>query len=235
MSKKMISSDVVLSDKFLDMPAEARALYVALVLSADTCGGIIGVSGEVRRCCSSVEALDALYENEFLVELDGVTFVNHHRVNNSKDVRNPGKSKTRMVLEQHGIVPRMGGSLVKDENWGRPYVENGELVVIGQAGTDCDSLNKTFSGPNINQSNLNQINPTQQQRQCNGATEGKLDRAICPECGSLVMPLTIYEPNRGYLRGLCDGCGCDVYVDTGTEEVSSDPPPVSIRGTRANL
>lgn len=90
-SKVMLSSAVIQSDAFLDMSAEAQALYSQLCMGADGIGALDGVKSIVRACGSSMEAFGELVAAGFVarVLIDGeeAYFVRDWFVNNSLNNR----------------------------------------------------------------------------------------------------------------------------------------------------
>lgn len=69
--KVMISSSVCRSENFLELSAEAQALYFQCCLEADRYGVVYGVKSLIRLCASSLDALNELLEASFLIELEG--------------------------------------------------------------------------------------------------------------------------------------------------------------------
>lgn len=82
----MFSADVVQTDKFISMSDQAQLLYYKCCCDAGSLGQVVA-----RRVCVGdghpLEALDELYENGYLIDVDGMTFIRHMWVNNSYNKR----------------------------------------------------------------------------------------------------------------------------------------------------
>lgn len=78
----MFSKKIIDSDAFLDLPLSAQALYFHLGMRADDDGAV----ANAKRICSYVGAnakdLKSLLEKRFLLEVDGIVFVKHWKINN---------------------------------------------------------------------------------------------------------------------------------------------------------
>lgn len=80
--KRMFSKKIVDSDAFLDVPLSAQALYFHLGMRADDDGAV----ANAKRICSYIGAntkdLKLLLEKRFLLEIDGIIFIKHWKINN---------------------------------------------------------------------------------------------------------------------------------------------------------
>ncbi len=82
--KRMFSKQVLLSDAFLDMSAEARALYVTLNMCADDDGLVNNTKSLMRVSGASKEHLEELESNNFIhVFESGVCVIMHWKVHNT--------------------------------------------------------------------------------------------------------------------------------------------------------
>ena len=73
-NRRMFSLDVVDTDKFLDMPASAQALYFNLGMRTDENGFIssLGVFKQMRYELELLEQKGYITKNEFGIYVDGV-------------------------------------------------------------------------------------------------------------------------------------------------------------------
>lgn len=78
----MFSKKIIDSDAFLDLPLSAQALYFHLSMRADDDGAV----ANAKRICSYIgvntKDLKLLLEKRFLLEVDGVVFIKHWKINN---------------------------------------------------------------------------------------------------------------------------------------------------------
>ena len=82
--KRMFSKQVLLSDAFLDMSAEARALYVTLNMCADDDGLVNNTKSLMRVSGASKEHLEELISGNFIhVFESGVCVIMHWKVHNT--------------------------------------------------------------------------------------------------------------------------------------------------------
>ena len=82
--KRMFSKQILLSDSFLDMSAEARALYVTLNMCADDDGLVNNTKSLMRVSGASKEHLEELESNNFIhVFESGVCVIMHWKVHNT--------------------------------------------------------------------------------------------------------------------------------------------------------
>ena len=82
--KRMFSKQVLLSDAFLDMSAEARALYVTLNMCADDDGLVNNAKSLMRVSGAGKEHLEELESNNFIhVFESGVCVIMHWKVHNT--------------------------------------------------------------------------------------------------------------------------------------------------------
>ena len=82
--RRMFHKSVVESDAFLDMPTSAQALYFHIGMNADDDGFINGPRRIARLIGASIEDLQVLIDNRFLLSFaNGVAVVKHWRIANS--------------------------------------------------------------------------------------------------------------------------------------------------------
>ena len=82
--KRMFNKQIMLSDSFLDMSADARALYVTLNMCADDDGLVNNTKSLVRMCGASKENLEELQANDFIhIFENGVCVIVHWKIHNT--------------------------------------------------------------------------------------------------------------------------------------------------------
>lgn len=82
-SRRMFSKDVVCSDRFLDMPASAQALYFQYGLEADDDGFVSAPKKILRLTNASDDDLKILVAKGFLIPFDsGVVVIRDWKINN---------------------------------------------------------------------------------------------------------------------------------------------------------
>ena len=82
--KRMLSTQIVESDAFLDLPLSAQSLYFHLTMNADD-DGFINSPKRIQRMIGAADSdLDILYERRFLLRFEsGVTVIKHWLINNT--------------------------------------------------------------------------------------------------------------------------------------------------------
>lgn len=85
----MLSSKIVDSDAFLDMPQTSQLLYFHLALRADD-DGFVGNPRKIMRMIGSAENdITILFTKKFILGFEsGVIVIKHHRINNNWDSHN---------------------------------------------------------------------------------------------------------------------------------------------------
>ena len=81
--RRMFHTDVVESDRFLDLPPGAQSLYFHLGMQADDDGFINGPKQICRKLRRPPRDLQALVQAGFLLNFDGIMVIKHFRVANS--------------------------------------------------------------------------------------------------------------------------------------------------------
>lgn len=74
-SRRMVSKDVIESDRFFDIPLEVQALYMHLLVNADDDGFIGNPKTIIRMTGSNMESLKQLVESGFLIEFESGAIV----------------------------------------------------------------------------------------------------------------------------------------------------------------
>ena len=113
--KRMLSSQIIGSDAFLDLPLTAQALYMHLNINADD-DGFINSPKRVQRMIGASESdLNLLYEKRFLLRFEsGAAVIKHWFINNT--IRNDRKKGTVYTdeLAQLKIKPNGAYTLAND-------------------------------------------------------------------------------------------------------------------------
>ena len=91
-TRSMVCADVAQSDSFLGMSLEAQLLYFLILFHADVAGRIYGASRVCRGYGFDNDSLQELYDNGYLLDVDGLTVDAHCWRNNKLD----GRLKSRM-------------------------------------------------------------------------------------------------------------------------------------------
>jgi len=81
--RRMFHTDVVESDKFLDLSAGAQLLYFHLGMQADDDGFLIGPKQVCRKLRRPPRDLKELIDAGFLLNFDGIMVIKHFRVANN--------------------------------------------------------------------------------------------------------------------------------------------------------
>lgn len=87
----MFSKKIVDSDAFLELPLSSQALYFHLGMRADDDGALANAKRVSLLVGSNEKDLQLLLRKRFLLEVDGIIFIKHWKINNyiSKDRYNP--------------------------------------------------------------------------------------------------------------------------------------------------
>ena len=123
-SKRMFNKQIMLSDDFMDMSAEARALYVTLNMCADDDGLVNNPKSLMRMSGASEENLEEIIENGFIhIFESGVAVILHWKVHNTikNDRYTPSYleekecllTNEKKVYEIHCEIPDPQGSIEK--------------------------------------------------------------------------------------------------------------------------
>ena len=86
-ARSMVCAEVAQNDKFLSMSIEAQLLYFLLLFDSDVLGRIYGARRITRGYGFDAGALQELYDNGYLLDVDGLTVDRHCWLNNKLDAR----------------------------------------------------------------------------------------------------------------------------------------------------
>ena len=100
--RRCLSSEIVDSDAFLDMPLSAQALYFHLNMNADDDGFVNNSKKIVKIINAKQKDLDLLIDKRFLIsfEDDGVVVIKHWWVHNTKRADRHKETKYTELLNQ---------------------------------------------------------------------------------------------------------------------------------------
>ena len=100
--KRMLNKSIMLGDRFLDMSAEARALYVTLNMCADDDGLVNNTKSLMRVSGASKENLGELIDNNFIHIFEtGVCVILHWKIHNT--IKNDRYSPS-LLDEKNSVV-----------------------------------------------------------------------------------------------------------------------------------
>lgn len=125
--RRMFAKSIVQSDEFLDMPAEAKALYFMLCMTADDDGFCGSPRAVMRQCQVSDDAMKVLRAKKFVIcfpkngdESSYILVIKHWRIHNyiRRDTYNETKYKELM------------SSLYIDENKAYSQTVEGHLPAL---------------------------------------------------------------------------------------------------------
>lgn len=217
-SRSMVCADVAQSDEFLGMSLESQLLYFLILFSADVCGRIYGPARITRGFGFDADSLQELYDNGFLLSVDGLAVDAHCWRNNKLD----GRLKARMDTWDAFTEGRIGFD-------GEPFKSSYRL--IDGVTTEQRRNGDVTTTPNINatqpQDQLNtksNLKPTehhsqpQVQKQCavaSNASDEKTGKEGTEDKGAPCMCRRCNDPNalaRYYTEGgrtfiTCKICG----------------------------
>lgn len=101
-NKRMFSKDVVVGDKFLDLPFNSQLLYFHLGVNGDL-RGFVEPKGVIRMIGLKIEDLKPLIEGGFVLLFEsGVLVVTHWKVNNN--LREDREAETRFINEFNSLT-----------------------------------------------------------------------------------------------------------------------------------
>ena len=84
--RRMLAKSVVESDSFLDMPADAQALYLHLNMAADDDGFVANPRSIMRRCGAKDDSMRLLIQRKFVLTFEKkdnfIVVIKHWRLNN---------------------------------------------------------------------------------------------------------------------------------------------------------
>lgn len=82
-NKRMFSKQIIDSDAFLDMSSSARLLYYDLGMRADDDGFVNSPKKILRMTGASIEDLNELIKNKFIIDFKEVVCIKHWKIHNT--------------------------------------------------------------------------------------------------------------------------------------------------------
>src|ERR1041385_2992159 len=117
-SKRMLSSKIIDSDAFLDMPQTSQLLYFHLAMRTDD-DGFVGNPKKIMRMIGSADNdLTILFTKKFIIGFEsGVIVIKHHRINNNWDSHNC--KRTQYLEEFSQLNIKENGTYTMDKTQGK--------------------------------------------------------------------------------------------------------------------
>jgi len=208
----MMSTEVTETKQFKSMSPWAQLLYQRCCANTNTYGHVDAESICFGMRCDE-DVLDELYENGYLIEVNGMTYIRHHWVNNNYKASDFIKMEncvayTTGALRFEGkpgytpyVIPAKGdGEEGVFDNDGKTPVGNVENFLTAR---ETDSVSDREPNTNIIESNV---------MEGNGAAPTKAKGASKPKNGKQAYPIET--------TGLCEVCCREgaVYRDWGASK-----------------
>ena len=112
--RRMLSSKIVCSDSFIEMPFSAQSLYIQLVMEADDDGFLNRARRIVGSIGASMDDLNILITKRYVLAFpNGVVVVKHWRMNNQ--IRKDRYTPTQYQEEFKSLVIQDDGSYTERE------------------------------------------------------------------------------------------------------------------------
>ena len=162
--RRMFHTDIVESDRFLDLPSGAQLLYFHLGMQADDDGFINGPKQICRKLRRPTKDLQTLVDAGFLLNFDGIIVIKHFRVANSL------KNDRKKPLSYPEIAKQL---VIQPNRWYTTEVreEDETLYDIRQASMESE---KQQTGIHLDsQPNRTEENRTEENRTEENLTEPK--------------------------------------------------------------
>lgn len=130
-TKRMLSSKIIDSDAFLDMPQTSQLLYFHLAMRVDDDGFVGSPKKVMRMIGSSNNDLDVLFGKKFILGFEnGVIVIKHHRINNNWDSHNC--KRTQYTEELGQLFIKENGSYTMDKTQGLLVQSEVRLISDGK-------------------------------------------------------------------------------------------------------
>ena len=157
--RRMLAKSIVTSDAFLDMPAEAQALYLQLNMAADDDGFVDSPRSIMRTCGASNDTMKILIAKKFVLTFEkGDNFlvvVKHWKVNNY--IRKDTYRETRYKALMRELYLDENGSYSLNPGDGHiPLIENRDEPVTTPSQVR-DGPETSFSIPASTQDRIGKV------------------------------------------------------------------------------
>lgn len=119
-TRRMVSSVVVGSDKFLNMPLSSQMLYVHYILEADNAGFFASAIGTMRRVGATQDDLDELLRNGYILRFEsGVCCVVHWGMQQTlkNDRKNSSFPEAKLVRFDGGMYVMKSEGEIRRERY----------------------------------------------------------------------------------------------------------------------
>lgn len=207
--RRMFHTDVVESDRFLDLSAGAQLLYFHLGMQADDDGFVNGPKQICRMLKRPPRDLRELVEKEFLLNFDGIMVIKHFRVANSL------KNDRKKTL----TYPEIAKQLVIQQNRSYCLVSGDHQETLYDLRTESDAEETGIhleSQPNLTEPNRTEENQTKQNQTESNLAEVNLTE--CPREASDQLKLMggtlgkgVLLLNDGQINNLLERIGIDAF------------------------
>ena len=163
--RRMFHTDVVESDKFLDLSAGAQLLYFHLGMQADDDGFVNCPRQICRRLRRPPRDLKELIDGDFLYDFDGIVVIKHFRVANSlksdrrKPITYPEIAK-QLTIQQNRCYSKEFSDCDKTLYTLR-MEQNGFQMESQLNRTEPNPTEQNSTQPNKTKSNTAEANPAQ--------------------------------------------------------------------------
>lgn len=129
MAKRMLSSKIIDSDIFLDMPQTSQLLYFHLAMRTDD-DGFVGNPKKIMRMIGSADNdLSVLVGKAFIISFpSGVIVIKHHRMNNNWDKYNC--KRTQYIDEFNQLFIKENGAYTLDNTQGESVQTDNRLKQV---------------------------------------------------------------------------------------------------------
>lgn len=203
-----LASSVCCSDDFLDLSPQAQALYLRVSFEADADGAVGGMRSILRMTGLSSDHLDELVDSGYLVYAEGIPFVAHWWVNNTKNARDYRAGDHEGALS----LLTLGDDKVYRLSKGRPLDVQGTYEVnrIESNRMEGKGMEENSRETNSKQTNSREDAPAR-------GEAARHETAPCPTCRA-PYAITADGPFGSSFRGWCPHHG-DFFIDENGEYV----------------
>ena len=207
--RRMFHTDVVESDRFLDLSAGAQLLYFHLGMQADDDGFVNGPKQICRKLKRPPRDLKELIEGGFLLNFDGIMVIKHFRVANSL------KNDRRKPLAYPEIAKQL--TILKNRCYSTVSEASCQTLYDIYAESDLEKNGIHLeSQPNLTEPNLTEENQTKQNQTESNLAEVNLTE--CPREASDQLKLMggtlgkgVLLLNDGQINNLLERIGIDAF------------------------
>lgn len=202
-SRITIASSVATTDEFLDLPWTCQGVYFQLAFCADNDGAIDGINRHLRGMGVSRSEIQPLFEQKYLIDIDGVVFIRHWWVNNIYDKYNYHQGQHK---EQAQAIFRG-----KKDPYELPdFEQTSDSLQAVKIGNDTSAK---VTGKDTDIISLNFENEKDSEKTSDSLSESGPPLAPCPTCGQKWL---IGRSGHEW-HGHCDECDEDFFINADGE------------------